>query len=134
MKFKLSGSAFKKMMDKFGMLFGTYSLMFLSFLIGTKKIFNRILILGYNREYYLNFFSFILIFLLVIRTVRYIFKKWHFFMIDFCIMANILILLLINFYRENKTLWYVSFYYNFGPVVLAIINMNSSFVFHSLDK
>ena len=55
-------------------------------------------------------------------------------MTDFCNMANTLTLILLNIFPENKILFQTCFYYNFGPVIWALIQMRSSLVFHSLDK
>jgi len=71
---------------------------------------------------------------LIIRTFRYFEKGWQFFMIDFCIYANLLTLYYVWFDRMNCSLFQIIFAFNMGPLLWAIVVMRNSLVYHSLDK
>jgi hypothetical protein len=76
----------KKLKDKFGMVFGVLNLMIISYLCG------KYLIKGQEKELLCKYISYCLIFIISIRAIRYFFKGWQFFMVDFCYLVNIITL------------------------------------------
>ncbi|KAI4335252.1 hypothetical protein L6164_013916 [Bauhinia variegata] len=69
-----------------------------------------------------------------LRWIYYKFKKWHYYLLDFCYYANTIFLVDLLFYPRNEKLFLVCFSFAEGPLAWAIIVWRCSLVFSSADK
>ncbi|XP_068647079.1 glycerophosphocholine acyltransferase 1-like [Aristolochia californica] len=69
-----------------------------------------------------------------LRWIYYRFKKWHYFLLDFCYYANTIFLVMLLFYPRNEKLFMVCFSFAEGPLAWALIVWRCSLVFSSVDK
>ena len=69
-----------------------------------------------------------------LRWIYYRFKKWHYFLLDFCYYANTIFLVFLLYYPTNEKLFLVCFSFAEGPLAWALIVWRCSLVFSSLDK
>ena len=72
--------------------------------------------------------------LITARLVYYWFKRWHYFMLDFCYFCNAALLLYLWVWPESKALFTVVFSLVNGPIAFAVIAFSNALVFHSVDK
>jgi hypothetical protein len=72
--------------------------------------------------------------LILIRVYQYFQCKCQYFLIDFCYFANLLLMIYIVFFPENKKLFTVIYSICHGPLAWAVCLFHNSLVFHSLDK
>ncbi|KAK9805607.1 hypothetical protein WJX72_007502 [[Myrmecia] bisecta] len=72
--------------------------------------------------------------LFTLRFIIYRAKKWHYYMMDFCYVANVLLLVHIWFYPHLAWLHKVTFAFASGPLAWSVVAFRNSLVFHSLDK
>ncbi|KAH1041841.1 hypothetical protein AAZX31_09G064900 [Glycine max] len=69
-----------------------------------------------------------------LRWIYYRFKKWHYYLLDFCYYANTIFLVYLLFYPKNEKLFLVCFSFAEGPLAWALIVWRCSLVFSSVDK
>lgn len=69
-----------------------------------------------------------------LRWIYYRYKKWHYYLLDFCYYANTIFLIMLLFYPENEKLFMVTFSFAEGPLAWALIVWRCSLVFSSVDK
>ncbi|OIV97372.1 hypothetical protein TanjilG_07124 [Lupinus angustifolius] len=69
-----------------------------------------------------------------LRWIYYRFKKWHYYLLDFCYYANTIFLVYLLFYPRNEKLFLVCFSFSEGPLAWALIVWRCSLVFSSVDK
>nr|XP_027185970.1 uncharacterized membrane protein C776.05 isoform X3 [Cicer arietinum] len=69
-----------------------------------------------------------------LRWIYYRFKKWHYYLLDFCYYANTIFLVYLIFYPTNEKLFLVCFSFAEGPLAWALIVWRCSLVFSSVDK
>ncbi|EXB38903.1 hypothetical protein L484_027338 [Morus notabilis] len=69
-----------------------------------------------------------------LRWIYYRFKKWHYYLLDFCYYANTIFLVHLLLYPKNEKLFMVCFSFAEGPLAWALIIWRCSLVFSSLDK
>lgn len=69
-----------------------------------------------------------------LRWIYYRYKKWHYYLLDFCYYANTIFLIHLLFYSKNEKLFMVCFSFAEGPLAWAIIVWRCSLVFSSFDK
>ncbi|KAK2973709.1 hypothetical protein RJ640_021540 [Escallonia rubra] len=69
-----------------------------------------------------------------LRWIYYRYKKWHYYLLDFCYYANTIFLVMLLFYPKNEKLFMVSFSFAEGPLAWALIIWRCSLVFSSVDK
>ncbi|EEF48040.1 conserved hypothetical protein [Ricinus communis] len=79
--------------------------------------------------YCLFFFIFV-----PLRWIYYRFKKWHYFLLDFCYYANTIFLVDLLLYPKDEKLFMVCFSFAEGPLAWALIVWRCSLVFSSVDK
>lgn len=79
--------------------------------------------------YCLFYFTFV-----PLRWIYYRYKKWHYYLLDFCYYANTIFLVMLLFYPKNEKLFMVSFSFAEGPLAWALIVWRCSLVFSSVDK
>lgn len=69
-----------------------------------------------------------------LRWIYYRYKKWHYYLLDFCYYANTIFLIMLLFYPGNEKLFMVCFSFAEGPLAWALIVWRCSLVFNSVDK
>ncbi|XP_057501632.1 glycerophosphocholine acyltransferase 1-like [Actinidia eriantha] len=69
-----------------------------------------------------------------LRWIYYRFKKWHYYLLDFCYYANTFFLVMLLFYPRNEKLFMICFSFAEGPLAWALIVWRCSLVFSSVDK
>ncbi|XP_073278954.1 glycerophosphocholine acyltransferase 1-like [Primulina huaijiensis] len=69
-----------------------------------------------------------------LRWIYYRYKKWHYYLLDFCYYANTIFLVMILGYPRNEKLFMVCFSFAEGPLAWALIVWRCSLVFNSMDK
>uniref|UniRef100_A0A2C9UAJ5 Glycerophosphocholine acyltransferase 1 n=2 Tax=Manihot esculenta TaxID=3983 RepID=A0A2C9UAJ5_MANES len=69
-----------------------------------------------------------------LRWIYYRFKKWHYYLLDFCYYANTIFLVDLLLYPKNEKLFMVCFSFAEGPLAWALIVWRCSLVFSSVDK
>ncbi|XP_010273972.1 PREDICTED: uncharacterized membrane protein C776.05 [Nelumbo nucifera] len=69
-----------------------------------------------------------------LRWIYYRFKKWHYYLLDFCYYANTLFLVMLILYPRNEKFFMVCFSFAEGPLAWALIVWRCSLVFSSPDK
>ncbi|BFG39663.1 hypothetical protein CerSpe_259370 [Prunus speciosa] len=69
-----------------------------------------------------------------LRWIYYRFKKWHYYLLDFCYYANTIFLVDLLLYPRNEKFFMVCFSFAEGPLAWAMIVWRCSLVFSSLDK
>lgn len=69
-----------------------------------------------------------------LRWIYYRFKKWHYFLLDFCYYANAIFITMLLFFPNNERLFMVCFSFSEGPLAWALIIWRCSLVFSSFDK
>ncbi|KAI3867039.1 hypothetical protein MKW98_000252 [Papaver atlanticum] len=70
----------------------------------------------------------------LMRWIYYRFKKWHYYLLDFCYYTNTIFLVMLIFYPKNEKLFMVCFSFAEGPLAWALIVWRCSLVLRSLDK
>ncbi|KNC73256.1 hypothetical protein SARC_14184, partial [Sphaeroforma arctica JP610] len=89
---------------------------------------------GGQHQWLPYFYTFKAATLLPFRYVVYNSKKWHYFMLDFCYYANLMLLLYIWVFPDNATLFMVLYSLTHGPLIWAVPLFGNALVFHSTDK
>lgn len=69
-----------------------------------------------------------------LRWIYYRYKKWHYYLLDFCYYANTIFLVMLLMFPKNVKLFMVCFSFAEGPLAWALIIWRCSLVFSSLDK
>uniref|UniRef100_K3XI63 Glycerophosphocholine acyltransferase 1 n=2 Tax=Setaria italica TaxID=4555 RepID=K3XI63_SETIT len=69
-----------------------------------------------------------------LRWIYYRYKKWHYYLLDFCYYANTFLVVMILFYPKDEKLFMVCFSFAEGPLAWALIVWRCSLVFSSFDK
>ncbi|KAK8620046.1 hypothetical protein V6N13_066532 [Hibiscus sabdariffa] len=69
-----------------------------------------------------------------LRWIYYRFKKWHYYLLDFCYYANTIFLVDLLLYPKNEKFFMICFSFAEGPLAWALIVWRCSLVFSSVDK
>ncbi|MFQ6650977.1 hypothetical protein Gotur_022479 [Gossypium turneri] len=69
-----------------------------------------------------------------LRWIYYRFKKWHYYLLDFCYYANTIFLVDLLLCPKNEKLFMICFSFAEGPLAWALIVWRCSLVFSSVDK
>ncbi|PWA53760.1 hypothetical protein CTI12_AA440730 [Artemisia annua] len=69
-----------------------------------------------------------------LRWIYYRYKKWHYYLLDFCYYANTIFLVMLLFFPRSQKLFMVTFSFAEGPLAWALIVWRCSLVFSSVDK
>jgi len=106
----------------------------LSFLLTTVRLVVGAYMLGRWPCWYPNFHLISAVVLLGLRLVYYRYLHYHYFLLDFCYYANLMMIIHLHFFPESTMLHNVSFAFANGPLLLAVPMFQNSLVPHSLDK
>jgi len=80
-----------------------------------------------------NFYSIFVPAMIGVRAVNYTQKNWHYFLIDFCYYANLIVLIFLIFGSKNDYLYRVSFFYSSGTLAVATAAFSNKLIFHKFD-
>uniref|UniRef100_A0A7S3PHU6 Glycerophosphocholine acyltransferase 1 n=1 Tax=Aplanochytrium stocchinoi TaxID=215587 RepID=A0A7S3PHU6_9STRA len=87
-----------------------------------------------GRGYLPLFYVVLLPILLVHRYFQYKRRKWQYYMLDFCYVANLLLFLYIMAFQQSGFLFLVCFGLANSTLAFAIPLLHNALVFHSIDK
>ncbi|CAI9100666.1 OLC1v1037812C1 [Oldenlandia corymbosa var. corymbosa] len=68
------------------------------------------------------------------RWIYYRYKKWHYYLLDFCYYANTIFVIMLLFFPRNEKFFMICFAFAEGPLAWALIVWRCSLVFNSFDK
>lgn len=104
------------------------------FVIGMLRLAVESFLLGrYPCKFYLVH-TFVGLVLLISRFCYYRYKHWHYFMLDFCYLANLLTLLFLWVWPDSVWLFSAIYSYAMGPLLVAIPMFHNAYVPHSIDR
>lgn len=106
----------------------------LAFVLGTVMAMLSAYWLGWSPTTFYRVYTIEAAVLFTLRWVMYRMKKWHYYMFDFCYVANVLLLVHIWVFPHSAFLHKVTFAYATGPLAWSVIAFRNSLVFHSVDK
>ena len=109
-------------MDKIAYVLGTTIIILYSYLIGK-----------YPHTWIYTYVTFLMICLLIHRYYTYSINGYHMYLFDFCYVANVAILALINFMPKNQGLLVTCYVFSNGPLSFAIAAFRNSLVYHRID-
>lgn len=106
----------------------------LTFMIFTTGALLNAYWLGWSPSTFYRVYSIEAVVLIGLRWVLYKLKRWHYYLLDFCYFANLVLLLQLWVLPKSALLYKVMFAYSAGPLAWSIVAFRNSLVFHSLDK
>lgn len=106
----------------------------LSFLLGCTMLWGCAFWLGRSPQTFFCLYTAVGLTLFVIRFFTYRRRRQHYYLFDFCYMANLLLLLHLWLLPDWALLQQVTFAFNTGPLTWTILAFRNSLVFHDLDK
>lgn len=71
--------------------------------------------------------------LLFLRVFQYTSMGYHWYIIDFCYYANVLVLYMVNYAPKDDQLFKICFLFSNGTLGLSVWMFRNSLVFHKLD-
>jgi len=74
------------------------------------------------------------IILMIHRIYEFTFYKWQFYLIDFCYLVNLSVILFSEIFENNFNVFIFSFGFSLGPILLAIFIYKWGFVYHNSIK
>ena len=84
-------------------------------------------------DFFYIFYSTFVPLLIFIRFIDYKPKGYHYFLIDFCYYAAVVILLFIWFYPKSETFYRLSFLYANGILAVSTAAFSNALIFHQFD-
>ncbi|KAI8475416.1 MAG: hypothetical protein J3K34DRAFT_63001 [Monoraphidium minutum] len=106
----------------------------LAFVLGLTLTWCMAYWLGWSPSTFYKLYSGLTVLLGLIRWVSYRSKRWHYYMLDFCYFANLLLLAHCWLAPRSALLSKITFAFNTGPLSWSILAFRNSLVLHSLDK
>ncbi|KAH0672693.1 hypothetical protein KY290_024923 [Solanum tuberosum] len=79
-------------------------------------------------------YSFFYLIFVPLRWIYYRFKKWHYYLLDFCYYANTIFIIMLLGFPTNERFFMVCFSFAEGPLAWALIVWRCSLLFSSVDK
>eukprot|EP00879_Flechtneria_rotunda_P015404 GHRR01016106.1.p1 GENE.GHRR01016106.1~~GHRR01016106.1.p1 ORF type:complete len:374 (+),score=84.39 GHRR01016106.1:50-1171(+) len=105
-----------------------------AFLLGSCQVWATAYWLGWSPSTFYKCYTFQVLVLMLVRWGWYRHKKWHYYLLDFCYFANLLLLIHLWVQPKSQLLRKVTFAYNTGPLTWSIVAFRNSLVYHDLDK
>ena len=121
-KFKMSRVPMLKFVDKIAFVSGVVMSWMFAYLLGR-----------YPRDYFLIFFTLLIIPLVFCRWIRYMKMGMHYYLIDLCYFSTALILYNIWLDPRNEALMRIGFLTSHGCLAVSIMAFRNSLVFHDMD-
>jgi hypothetical protein len=92
------------------------------------------ILLTKDSQYFVYWNSLLVPALLVHRVHDYYSKGWHFYMVDFCYIVNILVIASTLFFPKNETMSMISFGLAMGPLAFSLYYFRNTVTYLSMDK
>lgn len=105
-----------------------------AFVLGLSLTWTMAYWLGWSPSTFYQLYAALTVLLGATRWVSYRSKRWHYYMLDFCYMANALLLVHCFIAPRSRALNKITFAFNAGPLAWSILAFRNSLVLHSLDK
>ena len=93
-----------------------------------------VFLLAKDPKYFVYWNSVFIPALLINRAFDYYSKGWHFYMIDFCYIVNLLVIASTFFCPRNEIMFMISYGLSFGPLGFSIYYFRNTHALTSLDK
>ena len=106
----------------------------ISFVLGVTNLAFVAWSLGAGAAWFIDVFTVEIVVAIGYRLYRYWLVKQHYYLLDFCYWANMLLLYYIWFDRGNYMLFQALWLFAMGPLAWSIMTFRNSMVFHSSDK
>ncbi|KAK9841696.1 hypothetical protein WJX74_010260 [Apatococcus lobatus] len=106
----------------------------ITFMAGTVSAMISAYWLGFSPATFYRIYTVAAFVLLFTRWALYKSKRQHYYLFDFCYMANLLLLFHIWICPHSAFLHKVTFAYAAGPLAWSVVAFRNSLVFHSVDK
>lgn len=90
--------------------------------------------LGRDPSSFYRLYTWMAVVLFIMRWIVYRYKRWHYYMFDFCYLGNVMLVVTLNYFPTNIKLLKMCFSYSLGPLAWSILAFRNSLVFHSVDK
>jgi hypothetical protein len=104
------------------------------FLFGLSRILYEAFLLGRAPCYFPLYYSIVLIIFVLCRFIYYRYMRWHYFLLDFCYWANLMLLVFLWIYPTSEFLFISTYAFSMGPLLIAVPIFRNSMVLHSLEK
>ncbi|PSC73684.1 membrane transporter [Micractinium conductrix] len=105
-----------------------------TFVLGTLSLVVGAFFLGHSPQTFYRVYTVEGICMLALRFFHYRWSRQHYYLLDWCYLANAMLMLHIWVYPTNQLLAKVTFAHAFGPLLWSVLAFRNSIVFHSLDK
>jgi hypothetical protein len=118
-----STTPYFQLKDKFSFVLGVFICGTFAYLLGR-----------WPNDFFYKFYTTFVPIMLLIRFLDYKPKKMHYFMIDFCYFAGIIVLLFIGFFPKSPTMYRLAFMYANGSLATATAAFSNALIFHRFDN
>ncbi|KAL7751192.1 hypothetical protein RI367_003398 [Sorochytrium milnesiophthora] len=105
-----------------------------AFLLGVTNLWMTAVVVGAFPQYMTTWYTLRCALLLSARYASYKPAKYHYFLADFCYLANALVILYVYALPYLRPLFIAMYCLTNGPLAWAIVTWNNAMVFHSADK
>ncbi|KAF0977873.1 hypothetical protein FDP41_003195 [Naegleria fowleri] len=105
-----------------------------AFTFGVLLLVSTTFIFGYAPRWLPYWYALWMAPLMIYRFVDFHAQHAHYFMIDFCYIGNLALMIYLFFYPSSPQLFALTFANNNGPILFAIVFWRNSLVFHDWDK
>ena len=105
-----------------------------AFVLGVSHIMISAFWLGHSPSTFYQLYTAKTLLLLGIRLALYRRDKMHYYLLDFCYYANMLMILQVWALPELCELQMILFSFSMGPLAWSVLLFRNSMIFHSLDK
>lgn len=119
----MKSAPFTRFTDKLIFIFGVLQVIIQSFILGR-----------YPHDLYYKYHSIVLPLKIIFKWANYKKLGWHYWMTDFCYFANTITLIFLNVYPKSEALFMTSYFYAFGPLLVAVGAFRNQMVFHLIDN
>ena len=119
----MNNSRTRRTFDKFSFFLSLATIQYKSFILGSYPD---------NGVYLFNFC--LLAMLFIWRNITYRMSGDHYYMLEFCYYANVVMYIFLFFYPESRMLYYACFAFAAGPLAWALPLVKCKFVLHSIDS
>lgn len=106
----------------------------ITFVLGTCSLVAGAYFLGYSPQKFYRLYTAEGVAMLALRFTHYRWARQHYYLLDWCYLANAMLMLHIWVYPTSLLLAKVTFAHSFGPLLWSILAFRNSIVYHSLDK
>ena len=122
LKSKISTASFRRRLHKW-----VFTLNFL-------RLLGEFYLLGKEPCWYPVWHTFLAVTLLSGRAVYYRLLRYHYFLVDFCYYANIILLLYLWKYPDSEWFGSAVWGYSFGSLLFSVPLLSNMIVLHNIDK